>query len=254
MIREERLNLLSEYIKSKHYVSIEELIQLLKVSKATVRRDLLYLEEQGTISVTRGGAFFQDADIQSEPSYFEKNESNIAEKKEIGKEAAKQILPGKTIFIGAGTTARCMVPFLAALPSFNLVTNDLLIAADSTNYTNINITVTGGQLRKNYYTVRGFAAENYLNNIHMDIAFLSMDAVDIRTGCFIANADEVSLLQKVIGSAEKVILLCDHTKFNNKAFMLVCPLDKIDMIITDHKIDEKTLKELQMRNIPVVLS
>lgn len=253
MIREERLNRLTEYAKSKQYVSIDELITLLNVSKSTVHRDLAALEKLGVLSLSRGGALYAGDAGSAEPTYIEKNKSNTTEKDNIGKAAADFIHPGETAFIGAGTTARCMVPYLGRIPAFNLVTNDVMIAADCTDYSNVNVTVTGGQLRRNYYTLRGFAAENYISNMHIDVSFWGMDAVDPENGCFIANADEVSLIQKVISISGKVVLLCDHSKFDNKAFMLVCPMDKISTIITDKGADSSILEKLRLQNIDIIL-
>ncbi|MCI8638581.1 MAG: DeoR/GlpR transcriptional regulator [Coprococcus sp.] len=253
MIREERLNRLTEYARSKQYVSIDELISLLNVSKSTVHRDLAALEKLGVLVLSRGGALYNGSVNSAEPTYVEKNKSNTTEKDRIGKAAVSLIRPGGTAFIGAGTTARCMVPYLGGIPSFNLVTNDVLIAADCSDYTNVNVTVTGGQLRRNYYTLRGFAAENYISNMHIDVSFWGMDAVDPQNGCFIANADEVSLIQKVISISEKVVLLCDHSKFHNKAFMLVCPLDKISTIITDEDVAPSVLEMLRMQNLDIRL-
>ena len=254
MIKEERLDRLTEYAKTKHYVSIDELTKLLGVSRATVRRDLLSLQEHGIVTLSHGGALYKDSDSHSEPLYFEKSELNIHEKQCIGEIAASLISPGETVFVGAGTTTRCMVPFLDALSSFNLVTNDILVAADSTNFTNINVTVTGGQLRKNYYTLRGFAAENHVKKLHIDVAFWGMDAIDVNSGCYISNTDEVALIQNVIDSAEKVVLLCDHSKFRSKAFMMVCPLTKIDVIITDKSVDSSIVSSLEDQGIEVILA
>lgn len=253
MIKEERLDRLTEYAKTKHYVSVDELTKLLGVSRATIRRDLLSLQEHGIVTISRGGALYKDSDSHPEPLYFEKNELNIDEKRRIGEVAASFIQSGETVFVGAGTTTRCMVPFLDSISSFNLVTNDILVASDSTNFTNINVTVTGGQLRRNYYTLRGFAAENHVKNIHIDVAFWGMDAIDVNSGCYIANTDEVALIQNVIDSAGKVVLLCDHSKFQNKAFMMVCPLSKIDVIITDNALDSSIVCNLREQGIEVIL-
>lgn len=256
MIKEERLDRLADYINSRHYASIDELINLLGVSKATVRRDLIELQNAGLISLTRGGATLLKPDTPHELSYFEKKDANIPEKEKICQVASEMIHSGDTVFIGAGTTTRSITPYLSntnQFQSLNLVTNDLMIAADSTGFSNLDVTVTGGQLRKNYFTLRGFAAENLISHMRFDIAFIGMDAIDPTAGCFIANADEVSLIQRIIDSADKTIILCDSTKFSNKAFMLVCPLESIDMIITDDRIDHESLVLLEEKGLEVVL-
>ena len=48
-------------------------------------------------------------------------------------------------------------------------------------------------------------------------AFVSCDAIDIQTGCYIANADEVGLLRQVVESTSYLVLLADHSKFFSPA-------------------------------------
>lgn len=255
MIKEERMDTLADYIKRRRYASMDELITLLGVSKATVRRDLLELEKSGLIALTRGGASLLKPDAPHEPTYHEKKDTSIPEKQRIGRAAAETISSGDTVFIAAGTTTRCITPFLdnpGRIQTLNLVTNDLMIATDATGFSNVDVTVTGGQLRKNYYTLRGFVAENLVSHMRFSIAFLGVDAIDPESGCFIANADEISLIQRIISSAQKTVILCDSTKFSNKAFMLVCPLESIDTIITDDRLNKETLVLLREKGVEVI--
>lgn len=51
----DRLDLILEYLKQHNLVTVEELVQALSVSAATIRRDLIKLDETGVISRTHGG-------------------------------------------------------------------------------------------------------------------------------------------------------------------------------------------------------
>ena len=54
--------------------------------------------------------------------------------------------------------------------------------------------------------------------------------------------EEVSLKRSMIAAANKVVVVCDHTKFKKKAFLSVCGLEKVDLFVTGEEIDEETLK------------
>ena len=137
-----------------------------------------------------------------------------------------------------------MLPFLNDLQEVQLITNDLLVAADSTFIPGIQVTVTGGKLRKNYYTLRGYAAEDYVKKIKLDLAFIGMDAADPSSGFYMDNDDEIPLIRQVINAADKVIVMCDSSKFSSKAFMMAAPFSDVDILITDNKIKDETYARL----------
>lgn len=56
MLNIQRYNTILELIKNKKNIKLNELIEELKVSEATVRRDLNFLEEKGKIKRVHGGA------------------------------------------------------------------------------------------------------------------------------------------------------------------------------------------------------
>lgn len=56
MLNIERYNLILELIKNKKNIKLNELVEEMDVSEATVRRDLNFLEEKGKIRRVHGGA------------------------------------------------------------------------------------------------------------------------------------------------------------------------------------------------------
>src|SRR5215470_15644910 len=89
-------------------VAVDKLAEQLKVSEATIRRDLTELERQGLLLRSHGGAV-PVAPMLYEPfrhlsSFQEQEEECAAEKRRIGLLAASLIADGEIIAIGAGTT------------------------------------------------------------------------------------------------------------------------------------------------------
>jgi DeoR/GlpR family transcriptional regulator of sugar metabolism len=56
LFQEERLISIVEYLKSNKRITVDLICELYDVSRDTARRDMVKLEEQGTIVRTRGGA------------------------------------------------------------------------------------------------------------------------------------------------------------------------------------------------------
>lgn len=253
MIRDERLAKITEYVRGRQYASIAELVGLLNVSKATIRRDLQVLDAAGLVTITRGGVASAALGQDSEPLYFQKRHIESAEKSSIGKVAVGMIPVDSAVIIDAGTTTRAMVPYLRDVQQVKLVTNDVLIAADCSNYRGLDVTVTGGQLRQNYFTLLGYAAEEAIRNVRADIAFIGFDGIDAASGCYIANADEVALKRAILQSAKKIIAVCDHKKFYTNSFLHVCDFAQIDVIITGNKLDPATQALVRKSGVSLVL-
>ncbi|HWQ79690.1 MAG TPA: DeoR/GlpR family DNA-binding transcription regulator [Anaerovoracaceae bacterium] len=244
MIRDERLAKIGDYIEKSRYVNIHELVAEFSVSKATIRRDLEILAASGEIQLTHGGAKYV-REAESERPYDEKRKANNDEKSRIGKAACDLIRDGHTIILDTGTTTREMVRYLLNLQNIHVITNDVMIAAELAANTAIDITLTGGSIRKGYYTLRGYYAEDFIKQLHADILFLSLDSIDSTFGGAILNIDEVATKQRMINAADLVVTLCDHTKYESKALMKVCELSEIDLFITGRELREETQRNFE---------
>lgn len=239
MIKDERLSRIIDYIQKNQYVNIHQLVAEFSVSKATIRRDLEVLAANGVILLTHGGAKYKK-ETESELPYDEKRKTNSDEKSRIGKAACDLIQEGDTVIIDTGTTTREMVKYLLGRQHIHVITNDVMIAAELAVNTAIDLTLTGGNIRKGYYTLCGYYAENFIKQLHADILFLSLDSIDSEFGCTILNMDEVVTKQRMMKAAERIVSLCDHTKYQSKALLKVCELSEIDLFITGCELPEDT--------------
>ena len=92
----ERHRRILESVTRDGVVSVNRLVDRLRVSPATVRRDLAELEQDGLLRRTHGGAtnvdhLFYDA-FQNDPSFQEQVERNAEEKRRIGMAAAAYLV------------------------------------------------------------------------------------------------------------------------------------------------------------------
>ncbi len=235
MLRRERLERMDDHVRQHKYVSINELVALFNISRATARRDVALLLQYPGMKATRGGVVYED--IGLELPFNEKRCVNQEEKARIAQSAAKHILPGMTIAIDTGTTAYELVPYIKAMAPLHVVTHDILIATElATANPLLDITVVGGRLRHGYYTLRGHWAESFWAQLRVDLAFLSLDTVDVHDGCMITNEDEVTIKRNIIQAANQTLVLCDHDKFGKKSFLKVCDIAAVDGFITGREL------------------
>ena len=92
---------ISEYLKEKKYASMEELMQKFQLSRSTVRRTLIAMEERNLLKRVRGGAEVIEDEVpltivDCENIFNTNKEAKI----KIAKKAAKLIEDNDVIFIG----------------------------------------------------------------------------------------------------------------------------------------------------------
>ncbi|MBQ8669976.1 MAG: DeoR/GlpR transcriptional regulator [Oscillospiraceae bacterium] len=244
MLKSERLERIEEYINHNRYVTIPQLAEEFGISASTIRRDLEALGEAGRVELTRGGVMSLHRKVSEEASYHEKTLANREEKARIAAAAARMIKPGCTLFVDSGTTTRELVPFLKEGQGLKLVTNDLLIASELSSAQGVEVILPGGLLRRGYYTLTGSQAEEMVSSMRADLTFMGFDAVRPR-GFMISNQEEVGLKRAMARCGSRLVVLCDHTKFESDSFITVCPLADASLIITGKELEEGIRKRLE---------
>ena len=138
-------------------VSVEVLRDKLEVSLATIRRDLQELEDRGLLRRTHGGAIsieplFYEA-FRHDRSFQDQVGSFAEEKRRIALAAAELITPGDTIALTAGTTTTEVVRSLHTLGGITVVTNTVNVAMELSNRKDVDVFVTGGHLRGDWFSL-----------------------------------------------------------------------------------------------------
>src|ERR1700681_57962 len=116
MLEPERHRLILTLLHERSVLAVTQLVEILSVSEATVRRDINALADAGRLRRIRGGAEAlvprHEAHLVGVP--FELNQGIGAEKKSaIARAAVALIGEGESIIINGGTTTYAMVEHLA---------------------------------------------------------------------------------------------------------------------------------------------
>lgn len=254
MFQEERLQKIGEMVKQKRFCSFSQICSGFDISKATARRDLKTLEERNVLCMTRGGAKDIATGTTHEPPYLVKKNINPEEKVRIAHMACSYIKCGETIILDSGTTALEMAGVLQSMNGITVATNDILVACKLATAKDIDLIVIGGGIRKNYYTTIGYFAKLTLEYINADKAFIGVDALDVKKGCMITNIEEIITKKLMMKSAKEKIVICDHSKFENVAFMNLCTVNEIDMIITGSELDKEIYSQFVDAGINIILA
>ncbi len=81
-----------DYLKGHNLVTVDQLVAITDASPATIRRDLIKLDQEGVISRTHGGVTLNR--FTSQPTTHEKMQRSLAEKHAIASVAASLLRRG----------------------------------------------------------------------------------------------------------------------------------------------------------------
>lgn len=253
MIKQKRYEKILEIINELHVVSIDDFCDQLNVSKATVRRDLIYLDENNLLKRTHGGAISMVKPATEEMPISMRHRMFKEDKENVAKAAIEMIRDGSTVYIGAGTTMRELASRLDVFTKLTVLTNDIGVAYEISQHTSNDLILAGGVLKKTTASLVGSFAENILRDLHVETAFMSADAVKPGMGFMDFNIDEVALKRLMIANSRKCVMLCDPSKFHADAFMSICPLSEIDLTITTGELEPELEQQMLDEGITLQL-
>lgn len=250
----ERHEFISREVEAKGQVSVTELSVLLNVSEVTIRKDLTILEQAGTLYRAHGKAIKISPYINDRDVYV-KERQYPAEKTAIAKCAVRLIEPNDSIIIASGTTVQYLAREIQPDDNGHLtvITSALNVATILSKNRNIEVIQLGGIVRGSSLSTIGCDAERQLENYTGSKLFIGVDGIDPEYGLSTTNLLEANLNRVMIGATEKVIVLCDSSKFGRRGFSRICSIDDVDQIITDSGIPRHMHEALTARGIEVTI-
>jgi DeoR family fructose operon transcriptional repressor len=178
----------------------------------------------------------------------------VLRKLSIAREASKLVKPGDVILIDGGQVTTFLAEAVQDVAGITVITNAMPVFDALRGRPEINLIVTGGLLRHESQTLTGPTAESVLRELRADKLFLAVSGVSIGFGLSHTNPPEVAVKQAMIRAAREVILLADHTKFEQESVMQIAPIQVVHKLITDNALPASTRLELAKRGIEVVLA
>ncbi|MCZ3386167.1 MAG: DeoR/GlpR family DNA-binding transcription regulator [Actinomycetia bacterium] len=249
-LRVSRLTEIQQMVADDDAVTIGQLVARLGVSEATVRRDLDALQQSGVVQRTHGGAV---ATQVRELPYPVRGSRQVLEKRAIARAAVTFVSPGDTVFIGGGSTTLHLADQLVDA-DITVVTNSLPVATELSKGRHGQVIVIGGTLRTPEQSMIGPRAVDAIRSYRAGVAFLGVPALDSVHG-FTADGDvEAATDLAFIESAQRCVVLADHTKLGRVATTHVVPLTAIDTVVTDTGAPPIVIDELQAGGTRVVVA
>ncbi|CAJ1200868.1 Lactose phosphotransferase system repressor [Companilactobacillus paralimentarius] len=240
LIKEERHEQILQIINREGYIETEELAKMLNVTGMTIRRDITELEKEKQIIRVRGGVESIQNNKKSEKTTKEKLTLNNELKLQIAYKVDHIIENDQNVFLGAGTTINALLPKLIN-KGLHLVTNNL----EAFNYFVNNgedVMLTGGKLHKVTGEFYGEVAIRSFENLLFDYAIGSTNGI-YNQNVTTANTGEGHIQMEAFNHSKKIIIVADHTKFDESDMYTFINANKVDYLVTDNDISETLLKK-----------
>lgn len=244
MLPLERQNKLMEFLKLNSASTVSDLASLLQVHEATIRRDLIKLDNKNLITRTYGGALIEKG-VHSEPPFQKRMSIQYEEKRRIGNRAAELIENGDNIILDSGTTTLHIANAIRDRKNLTVITNDINIAAILRFSNSIKVIVTGGTLFPESYVLNGLITDETLNSINIQKSFIGTPAIHHEKGLTHFDEAFVSAKKGMVRAAKEIIVVADHTKISRVSTHFVTNINRVDYLVTGQEIEEANFKKLQ---------
>jgi DeoR family transcriptional regulator of aga operon len=254
---DERAQEILRLLLSHGKTSIEDLTRIFGTSAASIRRDLVRLEEQGLVHRTHGGAMLAGQAVY-EPFRFDssfrvREERFVQQKQRIAEAAAALIGENETIGFTAGTTTTQVALQLRNRTGLHIVTNAVNIGMELSASTGNDVTLTGGCLRwPGAFSLVGPTATESLNVVVMDRLFLGVCGIDLKHGATTIESEEAAVFRAMVRHARQTIVVADSSKIGMISPAIISPVADIDSLITDHGITDDVTDAFVQCGIKVI--
>ncbi|MBW3499662.1 DeoR/GlpR family DNA-binding transcription regulator [Janthinobacterium sp. LS2A] len=255
MVNHKRRKGLLKLLAEHSVASVDQLVDWLNSSPATVRRDIAWLAERNLLTRTRGGA---ESLPQKKQRTFalsgETFQNNLdrcaAQKRAIARHACGLCADGDTIIINGGTTTYRMVEFLVD-KRLKILTNSFLMAERLLMSSENEIILPGGKVYREQNVIlspfdNDISQHHYAGKMFMGVYGLSM------LGLMEADPLLIQAEKRLISQAEELIVLADSSKFARKAGLILCGLNRVSCVITDTGASDAAVQMLEQSGVKVL--
>ncbi len=254
MHERERWQRILTMVRERRVIRVTTLVDELNASSATLRRDLVKLEEMGQLKRVHGGAEAIEVAHQSHlatRSFGVSQTLNAERKRAVARIAADLCNDGDSIIINAGSTTSFMAEFLRER-RMQVLTNSIPIATELIATSDNRIVLPGGEVYREQGIILSPFDEDAIQHFTASRMFMSCYAITqmgiIEGDPLIARAET-----KLLTRAEKLVVISDSSKFEQRGSMVVCQLSRVSTLITDSGAPTSVLDAARDAGVEVIV-
>lgn len=228
----DRRRMLLEFLLPVGSAHINELASHFGVSRMTVHRDLLALEEQGAVRRVHGGVTVRPPSLV-ESSFLYRSHLSDPEKDAIARAALELIESGQAIILDDSTTAGRLAPLLVGIRPLIVITNSLTVIDQLKDAQGIEVICLGGHYNSRFNAFYGYICEQSVASLRANMLFMSSSTV-FGDAVYHQQEEVVKTKRAMMAAVERRILMVDSSKFRITALIKLANLNEFDLVITDN--------------------
>lgn len=250
MLITERHQKILNIVKKRKHISTQELIDLLYVSPATLRRDLIKLEQEGLLRRSFGAV--SDIDPLSDVSIHIRSQEQLKEKRKIAAKCLSLLKDDSSYFIDSSSTVGILLEHFKKFENITIVTNGIDNSKILTNAKLAHIYITPGLLNYRTNSITGSDTIGYVNSFNCNYFIFSCTGINLN-GINEANFEQNNIKKAMLKNSKTKILLVDYTKFDKIYLSKTANFEDIDYIITDRLPDKKYIEAFKEANVTLIV-
>jgi DeoR/GlpR family transcriptional regulator of sugar metabolism len=225
-------------LRTVGFLSVTDLARELGVSHMTIRRDLHALSETGVVRMVHGGVSLPAESLRRVARSGSGSSVAVLDGVEPGRagvaeRAAAMVGPTDTIALDAGPTALALARALSVDFHGSVITHSMpVLRLLDEQPSGATVVALGGELLAERHAFVGPATEAALEPLRARTFFVSPAAVDER-GLYARTPAEASVQRRLIGIADRVVLVATHQVYTSSAPARIAPLDRLTALVSD---------------------
>lgn len=245
-----RLNSIVEYVKSYEVCTYEELCNHFGISMSTIRRDVSELIRDGKIEKTHGGicasSKLEESKDKKQLIKFDYTKDSIA------RLASEMVEDNDIIILASGSTVAHMVKYLKDKKNITVITNNLVVLNEAMSC-DFNVVNIGGNLDRKAMSFVGTQTTKQISELNANKCFISCNGISLNGISNVVDL-EANIKQAEMKIGQEIILLADHTKFGVMSLYNIAPIEELDYLITDKRVNKEYEQAFKEANVKVLVA
>ncbi len=231
---------------------LTELAQSMSVSRETIRRDLDELSSNGIISRTYGGAIVHPRG--GEEGLRVRDTTFVDQRSAIAAAAASLIQPDEVVMVSTGSSTLHFARHVAgAQTPMTIITSGVDVAMVLAVNPDIRTILAPGDYDARESRVWGAETTNFLRKFQADTAIIGASGLFVGGACE-ADSPTAWVDRVMLERAHRKMLLILHTKFDQPKLELICPLEQLDVIISDREPEGELLDAIKAAGVALKIA
>lgn len=224
---------IAEIVRKNGEIKVDDLAEMLAVSGVTIRNDLNYLEQQGYLKRSFGGAIYtarpgtRVALVADTPAVVDK----VLET-EMARQIAVQVEDNERVFLGQGAVLRKVIPFLAGCEALSLLLNDLAHVPLAQAFLSGETVLLGGILSSKGDFVEGDQTLRALEHYRPSLSLIAVDHIAEDGTLSVRQQASAKLLSEAVANSGRVITVVTQRPVYDEKRYAIGELRQMSSVVT----------------------